>query len=249
MSSCRAPPSDAVSAVACALCLEGANLEPRGAAPESAACQEGGVNAGDTIQAVPRAGYVSFMYSCARLLCLLIEKVQLHYVIQVVSAFCASDWELLRRYPNLLPLPAGTHLWHKLSGLPPLSTPVNFPCQLLLCLPLMLLPLLCFCFSSALLLADGAMHLSAEEIERIRAAVKGWNLSFEVLYGGELRAVPVPCPSSVYRLWSCADNNLTCPCHALLLCSQGGLGGPCMKMPRRQCCPQRTGMWGCSAAR
>ena len=32
---------------------------------------------------------------------------------------------------------------------------------------------------------------SAEEVERIRAAVKGWDLGFEVLYGGELLAVPV----------------------------------------------------------
>ena len=36
-----------------------------------------------------------------------------------------------------------------------------------------------------------AMRLSAEEVERIRAAVKGWDLGFEVLYGGESLAVPV----------------------------------------------------------
>ncbi len=113
--------------------------------PDGRACP-----AGDTIQAVPRAGYVSFMYSCAprqRLTsCLAARRCSTRRhtapdtAARTQCAHASARPALLgrslgrtaraaRRYPNLLPLPA-------------------------------------------------------EEVERIRAAVAGWRLDFDCLYGG-----------------------------------------------------------------
>ena len=130
------------------------------------------MGAGDTVQAVPRAGYVSFMYSYA------------------LTTACGA--------PNRSVLHQGTQLQglHDVTRASCLRSMCIKCTVMALCVPCASVfgtaqPVGQRCIAEVASRYPNLLPLPAAEVERMQKAVEGWGLDFERLYGGESPHVPV----------------------------------------------------------